>query len=170
MATEKTTSSRNAAYVADSPASYECVKASLVVSATVGTCSIYGPPVGGNVTTPVIASTAIGALRPGYRMAIMRVTGGVGAGGTYTAMIVTFKTITIVGTTGTVGGIIARWTTVVDASATAGWVFRDAVANVPLCVSDPGCGIQMSVAAAGSDGTIAMEFLLKMVKVETPST
>lgn len=166
-------SDRNAAEVADSPCAFFMVKTALTVTSTVGTVTLYGPPIPGNVTTPDTAATATGAKRPGHRLVIWRLTGGTNAaGGTVSAAYFEFKT------TGTGTGIIARVPRVLNLGTTGGWGIQSnemitpfAPTGFPIVIGDVGEGITIVANASGSDGsdTIPVEALCSMVYNEIPT-
>ena len=141
------------------------VKAAITVTSGAGTLTLYGVPHPGNVTAPVVDPTLVAAKRPGYRLAIYKITGSDNdsGAGTRNAAIITFKT------TGTGTGIIARHGATVDVSATAGWVAQDAMEVTPLVVSDDREGIEIVTSASGDTGSIPVEVLCKMLPVLTPT-
>lgn len=164
MSSEYLPSVRAAAAYAESDMSFFSMAIPLTVLSTVGTATVYGPPVitGSTVT---VAATAAGALRDGHRLAVYRITGGAGVGGTFTATIWTFITSRDVATP----VIIARPGGVIDMSTTGGWALRDSTYSLrPLVIAEPGFGIKASVAAAGSDGTILTEWLCKLIPTSIP--
>lgn len=171
MSTEYLPSDRNAAAYAGSPMALFCVEAPIVVASTVGNCTLFGPPVLGQNNDVITAGNLVGALRSGHRLAIWRLSGGTGAGGTMTAAIFTFNTTRDT----TTPVIIARATRVVDLTTVGGWslfsgemITPFAPTIHPLAVAEPGYGVQIRVAAAGSDGTIVAQALCSIVPTKVP--
>ena len=166
MSTDYLASDRNAAAYAGSPMSFFSIVAPITVVSTVGNCALYGPPIL-NGSTVVTLPTAVGALRANHRLAIYRLSGGTGAGGTMTAVLFTFNTTRDT----TTPVVIARVAKAVDITTTGGWSL-DCGAMVtpfnpnpglPIAIAEPGFGIQIRATAAGSDGTILCEALCRLI-------